>query len=309
MLLEIETRHAPATDLGFLLHKNPARAQSFELSFGRAHVFYPAADATRCRAALFVEVDPIGLVRDRRGPAGNGFQLEAYVNDRPYVASSFLAVAIAEVFGTALNGRSKERPELASRPLPLEAHLPTLPCRGGEKLLRRLFEPLGYAIEARRLELDARFPSFGEGSCFEVTLRGEVRLQELLQHLYVLVPVLDDEKHYWVGEAEVQKLFAHGGEWLAAHPERELISRRYLRHQRRLTREALARLSGEEEADPDARALERDDEERALERPIALDELRRRAVLEYVESHGVRSVLDLGCGEGKLLQALASRKT
>ncbi|MBL8897052.1 MAG: 3' terminal RNA ribose 2'-O-methyltransferase Hen1 [Planctomycetes bacterium] len=309
MLLEIEARFPSATDLGFLLHKNPARLQSFELSFGRAQVFYPVAEAERCRVALLLEVDPIGLVRDRRGPAGRGFQLEAYVNDRPYVASSFLSVAIAEVFGTALNGRCKSHPELVERKLAFEAHLPTLPCRGGEALLRRLFEPLGYAIDARRLPLDPRFPSFGESTCYEVVLRAELRLRELLQHLYVLVPVLDDEKHYWVGEAEVEKLFAKGGDWLATHPERELISRRFLRHQRRLTRDALARLAGEEELDPDAVAQERDDEERALERPIALDELRRRAVLAYLDSHEVRAVVDLGCGEGKLLHALAPRRS
>src|SRR6266540_2480191 len=98
MLLTITTTHAPATDLGYLLHKNPARAQSFDLSFGRAHVFYPEALADRCTAALLLDVDPVGLVRNRRGPAGEGQLLEQYVNDRPYVASSFLSVAIAQVF-------------------------------------------------------------------------------------------------------------------------------------------------------------------------------------------------------------------
>src|SRR6266513_5667452 len=109
MLLTITTTHAPATDLGYLLHKNPARLQSFDLSFGRAHVFYPEAGDERCTAALLLDVDPVGLVRGRRpGPS-----LEPYVNDRPYVASSFMSVAIADQFGTAMNGRSKERQELA----------------------------------------------------------------------------------------------------------------------------------------------------------------------------------------------------
>src|SRR5437016_8007840 len=132
---------SPATDLGFLLHKNPARIQSFDLSFGRAHVFYPEADAERCTAALLLDVDPIGLVR-RAGEAA----LAQYVSDRPYVASSFLSVAIGQVYGSALAGRSRERPELAERSLPLQARLAVLPCRGGEALLRRLFEPLGYAV-------------------------------------------------------------------------------------------------------------------------------------------------------------------
>src|SRR5881397_863387 len=130
----------PATDFGFLLHKNPARVQSFDLSFGRAHVFYPEADAERCTAALLLDVDPIGLVR-RPGEAA----LAQYVSDRPYVASSFLSVAIGQVYGSALAGRSRERPELPERVLPFEARLAVVSCRGGEPLLRSLFEPLGYA--------------------------------------------------------------------------------------------------------------------------------------------------------------------
>lgn len=55
-----------ATDLGFLLHKHPGRAQSFEVAAGKAHVFYPEATEQRCTAALMLEVDPIALVRGRR---------------------------------------------------------------------------------------------------------------------------------------------------------------------------------------------------------------------------------------------------
>src|SRR5882762_1851970 len=131
MLLTLTTTHSPATDLGFLLFKNPARPQSFDLNFGRAHVFYPIATNERCTAALLLELDPIGLVRNRRGPAGEGFSLEQYVNDRPYVASSFLSVAIAQVFGSALSGRSKDRPELVNVALPLVVRLAVVPCRGG----------------------------------------------------------------------------------------------------------------------------------------------------------------------------------
>src|ERR671930_2768302 len=138
MLLTVTTTSVPATDLGFLLHKNPASVQSFDLSFGRAHVFYPEASPERCTAALLLDVDPVGLVR-RPGEAA----LAQYVSDRPYVASSFLSVALGQVYGSALTGRSRERPELAERALPLEARLAVLPCRGGEPLLRRLFEPLG----------------------------------------------------------------------------------------------------------------------------------------------------------------------
>ncbi len=159
MLLTITTTHQPATDLGYLLHKNPARLHSFELSFGQAHVFYPEANAERCTAALLLDVDPVGLVRNRKGPAGEGGTLDQYVNDRPYVASSLLSVAISRVLNTALGGRSKNRPELAQTAIPLQAKLSVVPCRGGEKFLRRLFEPLGYEVSAQHHSLDERFPN------------------------------------------------------------------------------------------------------------------------------------------------------
>ncbi|HEX7086493.1 MAG TPA: 3' terminal RNA ribose 2'-O-methyltransferase Hen1 [Vicinamibacterales bacterium] len=299
MLLTITTTHQPATDLGYLLHKNPARAQSVALSFGQAHVFYPEATTARCTAALLLDVDPVGLVRGRKGADA---PLEPYVNDRPYVASSFLSVAIGQVLGTALGGRSRERPEFADTPIPLVARIAALPCRGGEDLLRRLFEPLGYELEAAQHALDPRFPAWGESRYFTVTLRATTRLADLLRHLYVLVPVLDDAKHYFVGDDEVEKLLRRGEEWLAAHPERDLIVRRYLRHQRGLTRDALARLTAEE--DPDAAAEARDAEEHEVEERIRLNDQRLGAVTAALRASGARRVVDLGCGEGQLLRLL-----
>ncbi|HTE20824.1 MAG TPA: 3' terminal RNA ribose 2'-O-methyltransferase Hen1, partial [Armatimonadota bacterium] len=252
MLLTITTTHSPATDLGYLLHKHPEKAHSFELSFGRAHVFYPEASDERCTAALLLEVDPVGLVRGRQGPQGEGGLLAQYVNDRPYVASSFLSVAIAEVYGTALGGRSRERAELAAGEMPLEARLQVVPCRGGEEFLRRLFEPLGYEVEAQGSPLDEANPGWGASPYYSVTLRRHCRLRDLLTHLYVLVPVLDRDKHYWVGDQEVEKLMRHGAGWLAAHPERDQIARRYLKQRGGLIRDALAHLAREEALETEA---------------------------------------------------------
>lgn len=311
MLLTLSTTHAPATDLGYLLHKRPDKAQRFELSFGAAHVFYPEATQARCTAALLLEVDPVALVRERKGPGGEGGALEQYVNDRPYVASSFLSVALSRVFGAALSGKSRERPELAEQPLPLTARLSVLPCRGGEGFLRRLFEPLGYTVTATRHALDESVPEWGGSRYFTVTLEGRQRLGDLLSHLYVLVPVLDDDKHYWVTEDEIDKLLRHGEGWLAAHPEKEAIARRYLRHQKSLAREALSRLVADEEMEePEAEAREsaRDAEEAALEKRVSLDEQRREAVLATLQEHGVTRVVDVGCGEGKLLKALLKER-
>jgi 3' terminal RNA ribose 2'-O-methyltransferase Hen1 len=304
MLLTITTTHQPATDLGYLLHKNPARLHSFPLSFGEAHVFYPEATPERCTAALLLDVDPVGLVRNRRGPAGEGGTLEQYVNDRPYVASSFLSVAILRVLASAMGGRSKHRPELADTKLPFQARISVLPCRGGENFLRRLFEPLGYQVEAERHALDNNFPEWGASSYFTVTLTGEVRLQDLLTHIYVLVPVLDNEKHYWVGDDEVEKLLRHGSGWLSSHPEKEEITRRYLKYRRDLARDALARLTEEEAPDADATEAIHDSEEEAVERKLNLNEQRLNTVVAALKSANAKRVLDLGCGEGKLLHAL-----
>ncbi len=308
MLLTITTTFQPATDLGHLLRKHPARVHSVELSFGRAHVFYPEATSERCTAALLLDIDPVGLVRNRRGPAGEGRALEQYVNDRPYVASSFLSVAIAEVFGSALSGKSKERPDLVDRPLPLQVRISVLPCRGGEAFLRRLFEPLGYTVSATGHRLDAKFEDWGESPYYTVTLEGTLPLRQLLTHLYVLMPVLDNDKHYWVGDDEVNKLLRHGEGWLASHPEREAITTRYLKYRRSLIQDALGRLVGEEGPDPDATEAAHAQEEAAIEERISLNDQRLGSVVAALRGCDARRVVDLGCGEGKLLQALLKEK-
>ncbi len=304
MILTITTSHRPATDLGFLLHKNPDRHQMVELSFGTAHVLYPQASEDRCSVALLVEIDSIALARNHRGPRGNDFSLSEYVNDRPFVASSFMAVALGRVFSTAMTGRSKERPELAEQEIPLEVTLPVVPCRGGESVLRRLFEPLGYGVEASAIPLDTEFPNWGHSRYMAVRLSGNKRVKDLLEHLFVLLPVLDDDKHYWVGPDEVDKLLRRGADWLGSHPDRELIADRYLRHDRQLTLEAMSRLLEDDPADPEEAAADRDAEEEAIERPISLNEQRLAAVTQVIDDTGARRVLDLGCGQGKLIQAL-----
>jgi len=305
MLLTVTTTHRPATDLGYLLHKNPARVQTEELSFGQAHVFYPKADEARCSAALLIEVDPIGLVRGRKGPAGEGGQLQQYVNDRPYAANSFLSVAIGRLFSTALSGKSKERQTLAETAIPLVARIPVIAARGGGDLVRRLFEPLGYAVQLEELQLDEKFPEWGESAYVSLELSATVTLQTLLTHLYVLIPVLDNEKHYWVGDDEVEKLLKRGEGWLAQHQEKDLIVSRYLKRQRGLTRDALARLV-EEEAQPEEeqQAQTGDEAEHKVERPLGLHEQRIGTVLSVLRGAGAKRVLDLGCGEGKLLRPL-----
>lgn len=307
MLLTITTTHQPATDLGYLLCKHPDRVQTFPLAFGKAHVFYPEAGPDRCTAALLIDVDPIGLVRGKRGER----TLDQYVNDRPYAASSMLSVALSRVFGTALAGNCKERPDLAATPIPLVARVPTLPCRGGEAMLRRLFEPLGYEIKITSHPLDAEFSDWGDSSIYSLQLSGTQVLCHLLSHLYVLIPVLDNDKHYWVGDDEVSKLLRHGEGWLASHPERELIATRYLKYRRHLANDALTQLreqDGEAPVEIEADSPE-DPREEAGEERLSLHQQRHGVILSILQARGSKRVIDLGCGEGRLVQALLKHKT
>ncbi len=300
MLLTISTTHRPATDLGFLLHKHPDRVQTFSVPFGEAHVFYPEASAERCMATLLLDVDPVGLVR--RGRGVSSFALAEYVNDRPYVASSFLSVALVNVFKTAMAGRCEGHEELAASTIPLEASLPAVPARGGEALVRRLFEPLGYAVEVTAISLDPDFPDWGDSRHVGLRLAAEVRLADLLNHLYVLLPVLDDDKHYWVDEAEIEKLMRRGEGWLGGHPERDLIVRRYLKKQARLYFPALAQL--DEAAPPAEEEPGEPGREEQLEEDVSLRDRRLGTVQSVLKASGARRVLDLGCGAGALLTRL-----
>jgi SAM-dependent methyltransferase len=341
VLLTISTTREPATDLGFLLHKHPDRWQSFATSTGTAHVFYPQASAERCTAALLLEVDPIALVRGNKHN-----ELTQYVNDRPYAASSMLAVALKEAFRTALTGRCDAKPELAAAAIPLEIRVPALRCRGGAglaganplgsaagDLARAVFEPLGWSVEAVPVPLDP--PEWGDSPYLDLRLSGTLRLADALNHLYVLLPALDDAKHYWVSTEEVDKLVRAGGEWLARHPQRALITRRYLAHRRALTQSALARLAEADEvaAEELDNAVDEDAEAEGpgqcdteaegpgqcdaeaegpgqcdTEKPAPLAVQRREAVLEVLHEAGARTVADLGCGDGQLTSALISAK-
>ncbi len=309
MLLTITTTHTPADDLGYLLHKHPAKIQSFELSAGKAHVFYPEVSSEQCTAALLLDIDPVGLVRSE-GPRGNDFALDQYVNDRPYVCSSFMSAAIAKAYSSAMNGKCKDKPELVDVPMPFVARLSVLPVRGGEGLLRALFEPLGYSVNATQHPLDPAFPEWGDSRYFTVELSNKITLQQLLSHLYLLIPVCDNDKHYWVAKDEIEKLLNKGTGWLEAHPARELIVRRYLKNQKSLANRAFEVLFSNEGIEGEAEAAVAEDEAAAeAETPkLRIHDQRLQAAKDELLTAGAKRVADLGCGEGRLLKLLLSEK-
>ncbi|WP_265445548.1 3' terminal RNA ribose 2'-O-methyltransferase Hen1 [Acetivibrio straminisolvens] len=308
MILSITYTQPPATDLGYLLHKNPSRPQTFTLNHGKAHIFYPEATEERCTVALLLDIDPIDLARGKKGSSGDGGLFD-YVNDRPYVASSFLSVAISRVFGTAMSGKSKEKPELAEMELPLQAKIMMLPCKGGEEIIYRLFEPLGYKVSVEGYMLDEKFPEWGKSKYYTVSLEGKVRLRDLLNHIYVLIPVLDSEKHYWVGEDEIDKLLSHGDRWLINHPEKGLITGRYLIRKKRLVNEAFKRLLEASDVADDEDEENEPSQNDQTERKLNLNQQRLGTVVAVLKSVNAKRVIDIGCGEGNLLSLLMKDKT
>ncbi|MFP3987392.1 3' terminal RNA ribose 2'-O-methyltransferase Hen1 [Streptomyces sp. E11-3] len=306
------TPDRPATDLGFLLHKHPDRIRVENLTHGVARVLYPEASAELCTAALLLEVDPVALVRRGKGKGRGGAPdsaLAQYVNDRPYAASSLLAVALSAVFKSALRGVCAARPELVEQPLPLRIEVPVLPAHGGPELVGKLFAPLGWTVTAEAIALDEQFPAWGDSRYVRLVLEGELTLAQALRHLYVLLPVLDDAKHYWVAPDEVDKLLRAGDGWLAEHPEHKLITSRYLSRRWSLTREAMERLELARLAEADDTEVEEidnavDEDADTEEKPVPLAVLRREAILDVLRDSGAGRVLDLGCGQGQLVQAL-----
>lgn len=298
MLLTINYTGQNTQDLGYLLHKNPSRPQEFALNYGKAYVFYSEVSDTSTTAVLLLDIDPIDLARGKVGSTGGG--LFDYVNDRPYVCSSFMSTAISKVFGTAMSGRSKEKQALADTALPLTAKMHMLAALN-QSMIPEIFEPLNYTVEIETFPNDDKFPRWGQSRYVNLTLSGTVRLRDLLNHLYVLIPVFDAQKHYYISTEEVEKLLSHGEGWLKEHPKCEYITSRYLNHRRSLINRAWTRLIDEPES-------EKAEQSEPKEKKLNLNQTRLRAVMDEVLNSGAKSVIDMGCGEGNLTRLLIREK-
>ena len=250
-----------------------------------------------------LDINPIDLARGKKGSQGGG--LFDYVNDRPYVASSFISTAISHVFGTAMTGRADKHQLLSDSLLDLTATINMLPCRGEQNMLNRVFEPLGYEVCYETFISDECFPGWGESKYVNLTIKGNVRLRDLLKHIYVLIPVFDRQKHYWVGEDEVEKLLRMGEDWLAEHPERAFITDRYLNRRRLLVNMAFERLAA---ADVEAGELPQEETPEKPEKKLSLNTQRLGSVVAALKNCGAKSVIDIGCGEGNLLNLLVRER-
>ena len=290
MLLTITYKGKNTQDLGYLLYKNPARPQYVDLSMGKAYIFYPKVSDEETTIALMVQLDPLDLAKGKDGTNDRG--LFAYVNDRPYVASSFMSNAINRALGTAMTGRCDSRPELAEEQIDLTAKIYMLPVRGDKTFINEVFEPLGYEVSYDTFPVDAQYPGWGECDCVNLTLHCSKRVSELLNQLYILIPVFDLQRHYYVNETDIDGLVKHGEGWLSDHPLCERIVRRYFKMARSYAKEALQKLGIYE------------DKTETEDKPLPLDVLRLQAVRDEIISSGARTCIDIGCGEGKLIKLL-----
>lgn len=294
MILEITTSHQPATDLGYLLHKHPDRLQTVDISGGVAHVFYPVADAQNCTACLVLDINPVELVRNKQANAA--FLQEHYVNDRPYTSNSFLSTAIVKAFGSAINGTCHSHPHLVDTPLPLVAKIASLRIDADLDYIHKLFEPLGYAVSYDILPLDTQFADWGNSRYINLTISNTTTLKDLLSQIHVFILALDEARHYWVSQTDLESLLRRGGTWLNTHPQKEWITRRYLKNLRSFTNEALQRILGKRELEERAEISD--------QRQQTLHQRRLQLAFELIKASGAQRVLDVGCGEGKLMKLL-----
>lgn len=302
MLLTISYEGKQTQDLGYLLYKHPDKVQSFELSYGKAWVCYPEVSDQKTTVALILDMNPIDLARGKLGSKDGG--LFDYVNDRPYVASSFMSTAITRVFGTAMTGRCDTRQELANSKLKLTACVHMLNDNNNESLAKEIFEPLGYTVKTERMILDERFPEWGNSPYINLEISGLVKLSDLLKHLYVLIPVFDRQKHYYVSEDEINKLLTHGEGWLAEHPARDKIAYRYLYQHRNYAHKAIDKLSELDNISEQQESEQINSEKPANKKNLNLNQLRLETVKQAVLDSKASSVIDLGCGECKLTSLL-----
>ena len=176
-------------------------------------------------------------------------------------------------------------------------------------MLNKVFEPLGYEVKYEKFLTDEKFPQWGESKYVNLTLNAKIRLCDLLKHIYILIPVFDRQKHYWIGNDEVEKLLRNTGDWLSSHPEKGFITSRYLKRMKPLVNMAFERLSANTEPEDDSEndeTLPQNTEK--IEKKLNLNAQRLGSVIAALKNCNARSVIDIGCGEGNLLRMLSGEK-
>jgi 3'' terminal RNA ribose 2''-O-methyltransferase Hen1 len=302
MLLTITYKGKDTQDLGYMLFKNPNRPQSVKLTTGSAYVYYPKVSDEETTIALLLDINSLDLAKGEKGKDVQPQSLFDYVNDRPYVASSFLATAMNKVFGTAISGRGDEYQELVDSKLNLSATIHMFPCPVDKERINKVFEPLGYEVNYETFLLDNKFPEWGDSKYVNLTVSGNVVLRDLLKQIILLIPVFDKFKHYDVSnQDELNKLLKLGDGWLSDHPEKDFIVNRYLQFKKGLVNKAQEHLKS------DVDEIEESIDKAVTEKEESLNTTRFNSVINELIKIEAKSVLDIGCSNGKLLEAIRDK--
>ncbi|MGE6488602.1 3' terminal RNA ribose 2'-O-methyltransferase Hen1 [Paenisporosarcina sp. NPDC076898] len=282
MQLSIQASGDNVQAISYLLSKNPNNLYERNHKGHLVRLFYSKFTETELEVTIFVTPDPIELVKNN----SNSYDITHYINDREFAVSSIFCSFIRSALGTALNGQPKEEHLMwVNHPFSFNFEFgPVVSSLSDEKLMN-LFEPIGYEVTINRPEIEYSFPIKTKSSARYLSIKGMKTLQEGLRHLFVLIPVIDNYKHYFIDEKEIEKLERYGEGWLDQHPLRDLIYRQALRF-----KEIYSLV---ENSSKDEKKVE-------PVKKVRLNELRYEKIVNTVSQMKPRSVIDFGSGEGKL---------
>ncbi|MCK1992095.1 3' terminal RNA ribose 2'-O-methyltransferase Hen1 [Peribacillus muralis] len=268
--------------ISYLLSKNPNNLYERKHKGHVVRLFYSTFTETEMEATIFVTPDPIELVKN----TANSYDITHYINDREFAVSSIFCSLIRSALGTALNGQPKEEhAEWVNHPFSFQFDFGPVVSTLSDNQLRELFEPIGYEVSITRPDIQYSFDMKDRSSTRTVSLKGLKTLQEGLRHLFVLIPVIDNYKHYYIDEKEIDKLERYGEGWLDDHPMRDFIYRQSLRF-----KEVYSIVENKK---PE---MKKDDKESK----VRLNDLRYEKIFDTVSQMHPSSVVDFGSGEGKL---------
>lgn len=281
MQLSLNVKGNGAEAVSYLLAKNPNNLYERDEKGFKVRSVYSVFTKEEVKYLIYVKPDPIDLVRS----SPQVYDISHYINDREFAVSSLFVSAIRKALGTALNGKPQEEyVQWVEHRFDMEVAFGPIATDLPDGELAELFKPIGYNVEIKRAASTLRSKS----SALFITLTGKQTIQNLLKHLFILIPVIDNYKHYFIDEREIEKVDRYGEGWLDAHPLKQFIVKRALRFQNLIRQSKFY-------------DRERHNQENRETKKIRLNELRYEKIVDFIRTIPKRdTVVDLGAGEGKL---------
>ncbi|TDL78499.1 3' terminal RNA ribose 2'-O-methyltransferase Hen1 [Peribacillus frigoritolerans] len=282
MQLTIKATGDNVKAISYLLSKNPNNLYERNHKGHLVRLFYSKFEETELEVTIFVTPDPIDLVKNN----SNSYDITHYINDREFAVSSLFCSFIRSALGTALNGQPKEEySEWVNYRFSFQFEFGPVVSSLSDKQLKDLFEPIGYEVAISRPDIEYSFEMKDKSSARSICLKGMKTLQNGLRQLFVLIPVIDNYKHYYIDDKEIEKLERYGEGWLEDHPKRDYIYRQSLRF-----KEIFSIVENKKTEEKKEEKIEK----------VRLNDLRYEKIIDFVNQMKPRSIVDFGSGEGKL---------